>query len=279
MSKINYNALAIDGLQEVFIQISETCKELKIDFFIIGAIARNIWYVSNNENSKGTKDIDFGVYISDVKKYNELRAELKRKYDYKESAVNTFCLLTKDGKQIDLLPFGEIEQEGQVIIEGKGLTTVKLDGFKEVFEFGANEVKIGDEKYKSCSIPGIMILKLIAYDDRPHMRTKDIDDINSICLYYPSIESDYIWGNHFDLYEGDLEHEEVGVIVLGREMKKLVSTNKNLVERITKIIDQAIEQESTVLSLMIQDSENETIADKKNIMEKLKLGFTQNASS
>jgi len=30
---------------------------------------------------------------------------------------------------------------------------------------------------------------------------------------------------------------------------------------------------------MIQDSENETIADKKNIMEKLKLGFTQNASS
>lgn len=52
MSKINYNALAIDGLKEVFIQISKTCKELKIDFFIIGAIARNIWYVSNNENSK-----------------------------------------------------------------------------------------------------------------------------------------------------------------------------------------------------------------------------------
>lgn len=177
------------------------------------------------------------------------------------------------------MPFGEIEKEGQVIIEGKGLTTVNLDGFKEAFEFGANEVEIGDEKYKACSIPGIMILKLIAYDDRPHMRTKDIDDINSICLNYPSLESEYIWGNHFDLYGGDLEHEEVGVIVLGREMKKIVSANKDLVKRITKIIDQAIEQESLVLSLMIQVSEDETIADKKNIMEKLKWGFTQNASS
>lgn len=76
-----------------------------------------------------------------------------------------------------------------------------------------------------------------------------------------------------------MEHEEVGVIVLGREMKKLVSTNKDLVKRITKILEEAIGQENPVLSLMIQDSENETIEDKKNILEKLKLGFTQDAGS
>ena len=279
MSKINYNALAIDGLKEVFIQISETCKELKIDFFIIGAIARNIWYVSNNEGAKGTKDIDFAVYISNVEKYNELKTELKRRYEYSQSTENAFCLITQDSKQIDLLPFGEIEQEGQVIIEGKGLTKVNLDGFKEAYEFGVTEVEIGDERYKACSIPGVMILKFIAYDDRPEMRTKDIDDINSICVYYPSLESDYIWANHFDLYGGDLQHQEVGVIVLGREMKKLVLTNKDLEKRIVKILDKAIAQESLVLSLMIQNSEHETIADKKNIMEKLKSGFIQDVSS
>ena len=279
MSKINYNALSIDGLKDVFIQISETCKELEIDFFIIGAIARNIWYVSNNENSRGTKDIDFGVYVSDVKKYNELREELKSNYGYKESTENAFCLITQDGKQIDLLPFGEIEKEGQVIIEGKGLTKVNLDGFKEAFEFGVNEVEIGEEKYKACSIPGVMILKLIAYDDRPNRRIKDIVDINSICLNYPALEADFIWGNHFDLYEGDIEHYEVGVIVLGREMKKLVLTNSDLENRIISIIDKAIEQESPVLSLMIQNSEDETIEDKKYILEKLKFGFTEKASS
>lgn len=275
MSKINYDALAIDGLKKVFIQISETCKELEIDFFIIGAIARNIWYVSNNENSRGTKDIDFGVYISDIKKYNQLRAELKSKYGYKESIENAFCLITQDDKQIDLLPFGEIEKEGQVIIEGKGLTKVNLDGFKEAFEFGVNEVEIGDEKYKACSIPGVMILKLIAYDDRPTRRIKDIVDINSICLNYPSLEADFIWGNHFDLYGGDLEHDEIGVIVLGREMKKLINNNSDLEERIINIMDKAIDQKSHLLSLMIQNSVEESIADKKNLMEKLKLGFTE----
>lgn len=275
MSKINYDALAIDGLKEVFIQISESCKDLAIEFFIVGAIARNIWYVSNDENSRGTKDIDFGIYISDVKQYNDLRALLKEKYNYAESIENAFCLITPDGKQIDLLPFGEIEKEGQVLIEGKGLTRLNLDGFKEVFEFGAQEVKIGDETYKSCSIPGVMILKLIAYDDRPDMRMKDITDINSVCQNYPSLESDFIWSNHFDLYGGDLDHEEVGIIVLGREMKKLVNNNKKLASRLIRIMDEAIEEKSSLLRLMIQDSGTETIAKKKSIIEKLKLGFTQ----
>ena len=64
MSKISYEALSIEGLKDVFLQISEMCKELGIDFFIVGAIARNIWYVSNDQNPKGTKDIDFGIYFS-----------------------------------------------------------------------------------------------------------------------------------------------------------------------------------------------------------------------
>lgn len=279
MSKIEYDALAIDGLKEVFIQISETCKELEIEFFIVGAIARNIWYVSNDKNSRGTKDIDFGVYISDVKKYNELRAALKEKYNYTVSKENAFCLITHDEKQIDLLPFGEIEKDGQVIIEGKGLTTVNLDGFKEAFEFGAEEIKIGNETYKSCSIPGVMILKLIAYDDRPDKRIKDIVDINSICQNYPSLESDFIWGNHFDLYGGDLEHQEVGIIVLGREMKKLVTDNRELENRLIKIMDKAITEESPMLTLMIQNVETETIEKKRSIIKKLKLGFTENVSS
>ncbi len=274
MSKINYDALAIDGLKEVFIQISRTCKDLGIDFFIVGAIARNIWYVSHNENSKGTKDIDFGVYISNVEMYNKLRTELKRKFNYFESVENAFCLLTPEGKQIDLLPFGEIENDGQVIIEGKGLTRINLDGFKEAFIFGVNEIEIGDEKYKACSIPGVMILKLVAYDDRPDQRKKDIEDINSICLTYPLLESDFIWGNHFDLYDGDLEHHEIGVIVLGREMKKLLSNNKALENRIIEIIDKAIDQKNPFLTLMIQNSEVETIEEKKNILERLKQGLT-----
>jgi len=274
MSKISYDALEIDGIKEVFIQISESCKELEIDFFIVGAIARNIWFVSNDKLSEGTKDIDFGVYISDEKQYNQLLELLIEKFDYAKSKENPFCLKTKDGKQIDLLPFGEIEKDGEVMIEGKGMTSLKLDGFKEAFELGIVETTIGEEIYKTCSIPAIMILKLIAYDDRPDQRTKDVNDINSICNYYPDIETDYIWENHNDLYGNEnLQQKDIGIIVLGREMKILTKENKKLETRLTKIMNDAINETSPILSLMIQDSEIETIESKREMIKHLKEGF------
>lgn len=49
--KISYESLAIDGLKEVLVHINEICKSLNIDFFIVGAIARNIWYVANDVNT------------------------------------------------------------------------------------------------------------------------------------------------------------------------------------------------------------------------------------
>lgn len=98
-------------------------------------------------------------------------------------------------------------------------------------------------------------------------------DINTICQYYPSIESEFIWGNHFDLYEGDLGHEEIGVIVLGREVRKLVSENEKLLRRLARILDNAINETTPFLKLMIQDPEKETIEMKRNIMKSLKKGF------
>lgn len=273
MSSIDYDSLVIDGLREVFLQISKSCISLDIDFFIVGAIARNIWYVANDQNPKGTKDIDFGIYVASEKQYNKLRSILITKYNYVQSSENGFCLITPDGKQIGLLPFGDIEKNDQVLIEGKGLTRINLDGFEEVFKLGATDITIGKEQYKSCSIAGIMILKLIAFDDRPDQRTKDIQDISSICKHYPSIEMESIFSNHFDLYDDILDHDEVGIIVLGREMRRLTDRNEVLVERINNILDKSITDENSLLELMIENPETETIIMKKKIIQLLKQGF------
>lgn len=114
--RISYDALPVDGLREVLIQVSEACVQHNIDFFIVGANARNIWYASHSENPSGTKDIDFGIYVANEDKYNLLRRTLIDTYDYIPSTTNALCLLTSDGKQIDLMPFGDIEKDGQVMI-------------------------------------------------------------------------------------------------------------------------------------------------------------------
>ncbi len=274
MSKINYDALAVEGLKDVLTKVSTTCRDLNIDFFIVGAIARNIWLASHGENPTGTKDIDFGVYVPSTEKYNELKAALIEKYGYIVNSTNAFCLITPDGKQVDLLPFGEIEEEGQVIIEGTGLTKVNLEGFEEAYYLGATDISIGEENYKACSIPAVLILKMIAFDDRPEERTKDVKDINAICKYYPDIESNYIWEEHCDLYEGDREHAEVAMIALGRQMKTIIGGNTKLFTRIIKIIDEALNLKSKLLLHMIENSGTETLEMKGKLLEYIKKGLT-----
>jgi len=188
--KLSIKSLAIDGLKDVLVQVSAACDLLKIDFFIVGAVARNIWYAANNVSSAGTKDIDFGVYIPQEKDYEALKQKLQHEFGYTVNKENSFCLISPEGKQIDLLPFGEIENEGEVIIDGAGLTRINLDGFNEVFKNGLNEITLEDSKYSVCSIPSVVILKMIAFDDRPERRVKDIKDIDRIFKYYPDIENE-----------------------------------------------------------------------------------------
>ncbi|MCD4693034.1 MAG: hypothetical protein K8R79_08980 [Calditrichales bacterium] len=242
-------------------------------FFIVGAVARNIWLASHGETTSGTKDIDFAVFIPDKEKYNELIDVLIKKHLYKKSKTNAFCLITTDGIPVDLLPFGEIEKEGNVLIDGVGLSSINLEGFKESSKFGLEEVIIGSYKFYVSSIPAVVMLKLVAYDDRPENRIKDVKNINEICLNYPNIESEYIWRKYFYLYTDELSHQDVAMQVLGMEIKKIINTNRKLKKRILHILDKAINQHSKLIIHMIENSEKETIEMKSQILQNIKIGI------
>ena len=276
MLRTTYDSLAVEGLKKPLEEITIACKSLGINFFIVGAIARNIWLAANNERPSGTKDIDFGVFVADIETYNKLREILIKRFHYTPNRENAFCLITSESQKIDLLPFGEIEQDGEVRVKGVGLTSVRLDGFKEVFERGTVDVEIGEEIYRSCSIPGVVILKMIAYDDRPERRGKDVQDIEAICQNYPTIEDENIWANHSDLYDGDLEHFEVGMIVLGREMSRVISANDELRTRVIAILNKAISLESGFISIMIKDPVQETIDQKRHFLRNILRGLNEN---
>jgi predicted nucleotidyltransferase len=275
MLKTTYDSLAVEGLKRPLEEVATACKNLGINFFIIGAIARNIWLATNDQRPSGTKDIDFGVFVADIATYNQLRETLTSDFDYTASRENAFCMITPDGKPIDLLPFGEIETNSEVRVKGVGLTSVKLDGFKDVFERGTIDVEIGQEIYQSCSIPGVVILKMIAYDDRPEMRGKDVEDIAAICQHYPILEDENIWANHSDLYDDDLEHVDVGMIVLGREMSTMIADNDKLRSRVVRVLNQAISLESGFIQIMIKDPAKETIDEKRQMLRNILKGLTE----
>lgn len=230
-------------LKEVLESLQQAFTVLQIDFYLIGAVARDIWYSKLGRPTRRTKDIDFAVYVGTRDEYEAVRQYLKDKMGYQKIGENEFVLLSPHGTQVDILPFGGIEFDGQVIFEGKGLTDIRMNGLQEVFETGTEPVtpETGQE-FRIASLAAIVLLKLIAYDDRPERRLKDARDIANIFENYFELQTDLIYEEHNDLFDisdnalNQLALEEVAAEVVGREIKKIIQSNSNLLQRMQAIL-------------------------------------------
>ena len=209
----------------------------------------------------GTKDVDFAVYIPEKEKFLDLKKYLEEKEGFRNSSQNQYVMFNSIGQQVDLLPFGEIEVEGKVMIDGTGLTQIAVNGFREVYEVALVPVEYeGGHTFKVCSLPGIVILKLVAYDDRPEIRQKDIRDISKIIQNYFDIETDLIYDRHLDLFDSKAELPLIAARVLGRQMQTILNRSSELKKRIVSIIEPAIadKENHKIVSLLL--SEQDTTA-------------------
>lgn len=253
-------------LKEIFDALEDTFKENAIDFYMIGAIARNIWYAKGDEKFRTTKDVDFAVMIGSKEDYKKVRDNLIKK-GYTESATNAFVIISPTGLQIDLLPFGGIEIDEEIKFEGQGLTSIKVNGFQEVYSMGTEDVILDTgHQFKIATLPAIVLLKFIAYDDRPELRFKDARDIINIVDHYFNLQSDLIYNHHADLFGGedqDINLEEISAAVIAREIKKMIKDNEKLHLRLKGIISGQLEQMEK--SALIRNMVNESGKDVENV--------------
>ena len=265
-------------LKPVFDALEEAFEKLSIDFYLIGAVARDIWYAKGNAVSTGTKDVDFAVFIANHDDYNRLRKYLVEEKKFVESKTNSFTMISSEGLIVDILPFGEIEIDGQVNIAGEGLTSIQVNGFKEVYESGTEN--IGFDKghtFAVATLPSIVLLKLISYDDRPEQRLKDPRDIASIIKGYFDLMSENIYENHSDLFDTDnFTLQKAGARVIGREIKTIVESNAGLKERIISILKGHIkEADESIFIRNMQADDNFVISVAIDWLNEIVNGITE----
>ena len=170
-----------------------------------------------------------------------------------------------------------IEVEGKVMIAGNGRTKISINGFREVYECGTGVVKYDNGKtFKVCTLPGIAILKLIAYDDRPEIRQKDIQDLSLILKHYFELETEIIYDLHHDLFDDTSENKLIAARVLGRQMKLILKRSSELERRIVGVLKAEIEnpEKSKIAELMVVGTEN-TIYDAIDLMKELLRGIEE----
>jgi predicted nucleotidyltransferase len=250
-----------------------------IDFFLVGALARDVSMAINNLSPKrATTDADFAILIPDTKTYGELKEYLVGVEGFNTYSGNSFVLLWVDGTEVDLFPFGDIEDQGKVHVDGTGYTTMHVDGFREVYEQGLPEIELeSGQKFKYCSLPGIVLLKLIAWDDRPEARRDDILDISDILNHYFDINSNEIYNEHSALFdENDARLIDIAATVLGREMGTILKRNTALANRVTAILNQntAIAVDSRMGAIMTEYFDN-TVEDNIALLKRVKKGLLE----
>jgi len=198
---ISFKQLRQENLKDTFAAFERAFRKLHIEVYLIGALARDTWFAEKGIRALGTKDVDFAVMVPDKHKFNALKQYLVEEEKFTVTK-NEFTLLDPKGYQIDLLPFGSLDIEGRQITDKQGRIHTNVSGFQDVYDAATALVAFDGEFYfRVSSLAGIVILKLIAWDDRPEIRSQDIRDISLIIQHYFKLEEELIYTHHNDLFD------------------------------------------------------------------------------
>jgi predicted nucleotidyltransferase len=232
-----------------------------IDFYIVGAVARDIWLtqIYDEPDRRTTKDLDLAVFIHDPAEYEALQAWLVEQEGFILAQSSAFCLLypsaTSPGNvTVDLMPFGAIADEaGDVYFSGRGMERISTVGFTEVLAEAATVTIPTGEQWRVVTLPGIVVLKLVAWQDRPERGKDAVDVWNLLAVYFDLVTND-VYATHLDL----LTEEEtpdtgnltllVGSRVLGRQVRQLLAGRPVQARVLTLLADQLALGEASPLA-------------------------------
>lgn len=274
-SNKTYKELAIPYFSEVFQLIDKVLTEQNIPYYLIGVTAVALELLKDGiKPSRGTKDIDFAIMIASLQQFDKVVTELEKQGFNKVNAPWTLYHPTFK-VAVDLLPFGEIE-ENHTVNFNKRFTDLHVLGFKEVME----EAKPIEIEEKIAFIPplyGMVILKLVAWSDRPEERNNDLFDILLIISKYFSLEYDEIMSNHFDTFpEQELDQLKIAARVLGRKASIILNKSDKLKNRIIDVLNKnTLNPELSSIALQWASKNDWTVEYAVDLLNELKLGIQE----
>lgn len=236
------NLIVLPLVSEMLWEMAAVFRKFDIDFYLVGAIARDIHLSANDDlySSRRTNDVDLAITITDEVQYTELITALISTGLFEPSDHEPIKLIYKKGLEVDLLPFGAIEASNRNVTLTNPTFVLNMPGFTEIYPFVSEHHITEGQTVKVCTIEGIVLLKLIANNDRPQ-RTKDIADIEHIIQCYFQLNDDDIYLNHFDIMEryDTADNDYIQLVcarLIGRKMAILLKKSPALKLRVAGIL-------------------------------------------
>jgi predicted nucleotidyltransferase len=177
---------------EILRHVDRVAHEQSIDYFVTGAMARDIvlYGVFGVDAGRGTLDVDLAIAVDSWAQFDTVKSRLIGTGAFTSDAAAIHRLLYekrsgKTGYPVDLLPFGGIEQQPNKIVWPPDLSVVmNVAGYREAFA-AALEVEIEPGFFvRVTSLPALGVLKLFAWNDRGAGNPKDAIDLATLLRQY-----------------------------------------------------------------------------------------------
>ncbi len=200
---------------------------LGFHFFVVGATARDLLFehCHAKRSPRRTLDLDIGIEVGGWDEFHKLSEALINK---KFSPTDDPFKFRYDGIPLDVVPFGAITDGDNMIRHPSDSALVmNVLGFQEAYDYSML-IRLSDDPLLDihvATIPGIALLKLIAWDERYPGRSKDAVDLYFFMEKYAEAgNEDRLYGDDLDIMESEgFDPEQAGIKILGRDMGSMVS--------------------------------------------------------
>ncbi len=182
MSNISFNLSGkLDSsLVEVLRIVHEITASLRIPFFVIGAMARDIVleYCHSVRSARGTRDLDIGARVADWEEFRRLSAGLIGTGKFKETREPHAFIA--GSYRVDIVPFGKISSQRKTISWPPEYEVfMSIEGIQDAYD-SAMTLRLSDNPaldVKVPTIPGMALMKIFSWHDRYPERPKDAEDL------------------------------------------------------------------------------------------------------
>ena len=208
-------------------ELNKIANRLGIPFFLAGASARDIVLVNLWGQSPGraTQDLDFAFAVNGWAQFEELREALVATGPFAREPRKEQRLVYTDPEKgfqlpVDFIPFRGVASENRTIgWPPEGDFVMNVAGFEEALAAALRVEMEPDLVISVASLPGLAILKILAWADRHVRDNRDAVDLYKILATYDRAgNEDRLFDQEIELLEGvEYDLTLAGALLLGRD--------------------------------------------------------------
>ncbi|AEA44934.1 nucleotidyl transferase AbiEii/AbiGii toxin family protein [Fluviicola taffensis] len=233
-------------LKPIFQEVNQYFNNTGIQFFVIGAAARDIYMQLFDRESKArlTYDLDLAVAINDWNQFEIVEKGLLSLGSFKKDPDNKQRFIYKDQFSLDIVPFGSImNHDSKISWPPDDSIEMSVVGFSEVEE-ATIKVELDNEiSIKIATIDGVFYLKIIAWADRNLSGNRDAEDIGFIMKKYLDLHESRASQYYHEVYAEPFSRITGGSVLLAKDIANLINGNLTAKSKFVNIISSQLELE------------------------------------